>query len=490
MAITAQDLYNYTTCAHRVYLDAHGDPADRAAVNEFVRLLWEKGLQTEREHLAGLAGIPYEDLSGLPLDEAIEQTTVLMQRGAALLYQAAIRTGEWVGRPDLLVRRDDAASTLGPFHYEPIDIKAGHGWEMREGDPTKFKEHYAYQILFYREILRAIQGYLPGRGRIINVDNEIEEFDPADFETEFRAAVKEVERLVAGSERSEPVLSSACALCQWYPKCRRWVEATHDPTKLFFVGKQKFALKAKGLGTIQAISVMDVDTYLKEPNKIPRMGRTSLERMKRRAQVMLAGTPEIRTGYAFPAAPEEIYFDIEDDPTQGLTYLFGLVLRDHSRRDEFQYFLAERPEDEGDTARRFWEFLREHPEAAIYVYSSKERTTLRSLMTRYTLDPIVFERYRQQEVDLYQLVVKYSDWPTSSYGIKQIATQVGFAWRDPDPGGANSIVWYNEYRRDPADRRLIERIIEYNEDDCRAMIAVKEYFQKKASATDKTRKEN
>ena len=71
MTITAQDLYNYTKCAHRVYLDAHGDPAERSEVGEFVRLLWEMGLQTEREHLAGLAGIPYEDLSALPIEKAL-----------------------------------------------------------------------------------------------------------------------------------------------------------------------------------------------------------------------------------------------------------------------------------------------------------------------------------------------------------------------------------------------------------------------------------
>ena len=31
------------------------------------------------------------------------------------------------------------------------------------------------------------------------------------------------------------------------------------------------------------------------------------------------------------------------------------------------------------------------------------------------------------------------------YGIKQIAKLTGFSWRDTDPGGANSIAWYNDY---------------------------------------------
>jgi len=481
MTITAQDLYNYTKCAHRVYLDAHGDPAERSEVGEFVRLLWEMGLQTEREHLAGLAGIPYEDLSSLPIEKAVTQTAELMARGATLIYQGAIRAGDWLGRPDLLARRDDAASRFGAYYYEPIDIKAGRGWEIRDGERTKFKEHYAFQILFYREILRQLQDYAPPVGRIINVDNEIEVFDPADFAVAFRAALAEVERLVRGAATSEPVLSSACALCQWYRKCRRWVEATRDPSGLFFVSSQKFALKERGLATIEAIAQMDVGRYLDGPDKIPRMGKTSLERMKKRAQVMIAGKPEIRPGYSFPEAEQEIYFDIEDDPTQGLTYFFGLVLKDRAGRDEFLYFMADGPEEEENTVRLFWEFLRDHPDAIYYVYSAKERSSLRALMRRYGLDEAVLTRYEQQEVDLYQLVVKYSDWPTYSYGIKQIARQVGFRWRDTDPSGANSIAWYNEYRKDPRRKEWLERILQYNEDDCRAMIAIKDFFVTKQS---------
>jgi uncharacterized protein len=98
-------------------------------------------------------------------------------------------------------------------------------------------------------------------------------------------------------------------------------------------------------------------------------------------------------------------------------------------------------------------------------------------MDRYRLDPEVFEKYVRSEYDLYQkLVVEYSDWPTFSYGIKFIAKQIGFAWRDTDPSGANSIVWYNDFLSMPLRTDIRDRIIQYNEDDCRAMVALKQYF--------------
>lgn len=479
--LTAQDLYNLTKCAHRVYLDANGDPKDKGEVSSFVKLLWELGLQTEREYIGMMGEVPVSDLSLLPVEEAWPETLRLMKEGAPLIYQGCLMDGPFIGRPDLLVKREGQRSAFGSYLYEPIDIKAGKGWEERDGKRTKFKEHYAYQILFYRMLLERIQGASLPVGRIVNVDKAIEEFDPARFEAEFAAALAEARRLVAGEESSEPVLGSHCQLCPWFRRCEQWVNAEGDPTGLFFVGRQKFQLKEVGLRTIQDIAAMDVAEYLKPTKKLARMGRQSLLRMKERARVRLAGQPTIRPGYCFPKAATQVYFDIEDDPTRDLTYLFGLLIKEGPRKPDFRYFLARHPDEEERTVRAFWAYLAGAEDAVFYVYSHKERSTLRRLMERYELDAAVFDRYVAAEYDLYQqLVVEYSDWPTYSYGIKQIAKMIGFAWRDPDPSGANSIAWYNEYLANPANEAALTRILRYNEDDCRAMVAIKDYFERAA----------
>jgi uncharacterized protein len=224
---------------------------------------------------------------------------------------------------------------------------------------------------------------------------------------------------------------------------------------------------------------MDVQTYLKPPHKIPRMGKISLARMKVRAQVLLEKKPAIRSGYTFPDVEQEIYFDIEDDPTRGVTYLFGLVIQGKTAPAQFSYFLAKTPEDEEQAVRDFWQFIQTTDRAVYYVYSHKERSTLKRLMEKYDLDAETFEKYKACEFDLYQdLIVAYSDWPTFSYGIKHIAKFVGFQWRDVDPSGANSIAWYNDYLANPDNEGLMNRILEYNEDDCYAMAAIKRYFER------------
>ncbi|MEZ4347592.1 MAG: TM0106 family RecB-like putative nuclease [Nitrospirales bacterium] len=161
-----------------------------------------------------------------------------------------------------------------------------------------------------------------------------------------------------------------------------------------------------------------------------------------------------------------------------MVYLFGYVICEPGRPAWYDYLWAERPEDEEQTVRAFWTFVQSCGNVVFYVYSHKERTTLKQLMERYGLDGETFEIYKAKEYDLYQqLIVDYSDWPTFSYGIKHVAKWIGFQWRDLDPSGANSIAWYNEYLNDPANPRLRQRIVDYNEDDCYAMLAIKRYFE-------------
>ena len=477
--ITAQDLYNFTKCPHRVFLDSNGDPLEKAEVSSFVKLLWEVGLQTERDYLQSLGDHDIVDLQNVGVEPAFQETLAAMKLGAPIIYQGCLIYEHYVGRPDLLLKCEDGDSNFGPFFYEPIDIKAGKGWEEADGKKRKFKEHYAFQILFYHMLIEKNQGTVPPRGRIINVDKQLEEFAPALFEERFSQAMHDVQQLVDGVETSEPILGSHCTMCGWFKYCYEWVKESSDPTGLFFVGKQKFALREVGLRTIEDIACMQVEEYLAPPKKIPRMGKVSLTRMKERARVSMNGKPVIRPGYIFPDVDQEIYFDIEDDPTRGVTYLFGMVTQGHHTPSRFSYFLAKTPEEEEQTTRDFWKFVQANERVVYYVYSHKERSTLKQLMEKYDLDVETFEKYKACEFDLYQnLIVEYSDWPTFSYGIKHIAKMIGFQWRDVDPSGANSIAWYNEYLANPDNEAIMNRILEYNEDDCYAMVAIKRYFER------------
>lgn len=72
---------------------------------------------------------------------------------------------------------------------------------------------------------------------------------------------------------------------------------------------------------------------------------------------------------------------------------------------------------------------------------------------------------------------KHTDWPLSSYSIKDLAAYLGFKWRDETPSGALSIQWFNQYLETKHEKEL-KRILEYNEDDCKAMVVLKDALEK------------
>ncbi len=74
--------------------------------------------------------------------------------------------------------------------------------------------------------------------------------------------------------------------------------------------------------------------------------------------------------------------------------------------------------------------------------------------------------------DLYHHAVRpHTEWPTRDYSIKSLAKHLGFRWRDKNPSGAASIEWFQQWLASGRSEDL-ERILVYNEDDCRAMEVV------------------
>ena len=59
------------------------------------------------------------------------------------------------------------------------------------------------------------------------------------------------------------------------------------------------------------------------------------------------------------------------------------------------------------------------------------------------------------------------------HSLKVMAPAHGFNWSDDDPGGFNSIDWYNEAVHNNSHEH-IQRILDYNHDDCRATLALRE----------------
>ncbi|MDD4957345.1 MAG: TM0106 family RecB-like putative nuclease [Candidatus Omnitrophica bacterium] len=495
MTITASKLYNYIQCPHRVWRDIYGPQNEKQdEENAFLQLIWDRGVLHEKEIIESIG--KYTDISGGTFEERIEKTKKAMDEGAELIYQGVIEYEDMMGIPDLLKKDGDK--------YIPIDIKSGRGYgDFSENGEEKLKKHYAVQLCLYVDILQKLGYASKNKGIIIDGHGEEVEYDldlpmgKKDLRTywQYYEEIKaETRKLIADEVQNIPALGSVCKMCIWYTSCKKWCYGKDDLTKLFYLGRSKRdALNdVFGIMTTKQMSEIDLETILttkkleKDKLKGMQLGDKTLTQIHKRAQVLNnEQKPVFYEPISFPEVDAELYLDIEDDPMRGIVYLHGIYEK-IGDKERFVAFVAKSTDEVGEKQafKELWDYLKsfEDKSHAVYYYSSHEKTTYKALAGLYPdiVTPEEVETYFNQPhiIDLYyEAIYSKTDWPLPSYSLKEIATYLGFKWRDETPSGALSIKWYNEYC-ETKDESILNRILEYNEDDCKASMVIKQELER------------
>lgn len=480
VTITAAHLYDHVACPHRVHLDSFGTPADRDEISPFVRLLWERGSAFEAKVVSQLEEgevLSFRDLA--PSDR--EAATIAAMEGAApVIYGGRISAEDLLGEPDLLIRRGDG--------YIAADIKSGRG---EEGDPDeddgKLKPHYAVQVALYTDVLLKLGHGIGRQAEIWDIRGVQVPYDldtPRHSKTSetwwdvYNQSVDAVREILGGGS-TLGALASACKLCHWYSYCRSQLTAAGDLTLIPFLGR---SLRDSMYGSVTCISdfaAADPETFIQGKKTVfSGLGPDRLRLFHQRARMLLdpQAKPILRGDIELPNTQLEIFFDIESDPMHDVVYLHGFVERHNCdpSTEKFTAFFASGTDL--DAERQAFadaiSWLKERGSAAVYYYSKYERTMYRKLCQRHegvcSADDIdsLFEFPRS--VDLYyDVVFRATEWPTNDHSIKTLAKHLGFSWRDTDPSGAASIEWYHRFL-ETDDPDIKQRILDYNEDDCRA----------------------
>ena len=202
----------------------------------------------------------------------------------------------------------------------------------------------------------------------------------------------------------------------------------------------------------------------------------------RRARMLLDGSSFARETdglITVPDAEVEIDLDIESS-ADGRIYLWGFLVQ-HAAAPGGVYHEFSRFDDLDDAAEAAlavdaFTWLRSMIDAsasvAVYHYSGYETAKIKALADREQ-DAVLdwaAEYAEEQFVDLLE-IVKAHFFGVSGLGLKLIAKHAGFSWRDDDPGGLNSQLWFAEavHGVTPEVRAQARtRVLEYNEDDVSA----------------------
>lgn len=483
--IIATDFYNYRRCKFLPYIEKYGDDSKKQEVSRFVKMLWERGLQHEDkivEEIIEKKGKTFARIKKTEPanEENFQKTLSLMKRGIDYIYQGVLLSSDYAGRPDLL-EKVKGSSSFGDYYYIPVDIKSGKGYKGDNFKDGKPKISYKLQLTFYILLLEKIQTHTPKYGKIINIDKEELEYKINTNEKRFQNVLGEIKKMAQGKKIYEPAIGGKCSLCPWQSYCLKWARRRQDLSLLFSLGSLKYGMQDYGVKKIDDILEKPLEEWLDKIEDIKKKGyfyRISKKKFKKiykRAKVFKEGEEKIYSKIDFPDKPVEIHFDIEDDPTQNIVYLFGFWIRElNGGKEYYKYIMADNLEEEEEICRKLWDFLKKNQGTPIYHYSHHEISTLKKLQEKYNLDPSVLEQLKEDSFDLYRAVKNNSDWPLFSYGLKSICKYIGFSWSAADAGGANSIEWFSQYLN--GNEKMKDKILKYNKEDCQATAYLKDYL--------------
>jgi predicted RecB family nuclease len=479
-AISASMLYDYVQCPHRLELDLFEDPSKRDLISPFVQLLWERGINFEKEVIDNLK-IPFLDLSEYSGYERITRTNEAIEAGEKLIYGGRIKIDDLIGDPDLL-RKESSGYVAG-------DIKSGAGLEgvsdLSEGKP---KEHYAVQLAQYTNILEKLEksaGRSPfvwdinGEEITYNLDSSRGPRTPDSMWQEYEMCLETARKIVNREIRTTPALSSGCKLCHWRTLCFEALKKKNDLSLIPYLGRSRRDAIESYVKSIAELADASLGNFIQGKKTIfPRIGISMLHDFQERAKLLMdpKAKPYLKEPISLPDTDAELFFDIETDPFRDICYLHGFVERrgKDNGTERYSSFFAENPtpEEEKRAFSEAWAYIQSNLPCAIYFYATHEITHWKKLQAKY---PDIVSREEIEDlfglestIDLYNKVVRKTEWPTHDHSIKTLAAYLGFHWRDQSPSGAESIEWYHQWVEKKQDD-IKERILEYNEDDCRAM---------------------
>jgi len=501
LMLSAHDLVGNLYCAHLTDVDlkvAQGLLPKPARWDPLLDILRERGQKHEQAFLNHLAANGFEPflIEGVDVtDEAVAQTREAMQAGHAIIVQAALRDGDWVGRADIL-RRVETPSDLGEWSYEIIDTKLAR--ETKGGT--------ILQLCLYAQLLAAMQGVEPEFVYVVAPwsDFHPQQFRVADYMAFFRKAQCAAQTAV--DSRTEPANivypdpKAHCDVCRWEPQCdaRRRAD-DHICLVANVTALQTNELRTNGIATAKALSAMPVPLTWK-----PRRGSVASyvkAREQARVQVEARETGTLRhelldivpgTGLCLlpPPSPGDVFFDIEGDPfigEGGFEYLFGYRYRDAAGSDHCEAQWAFDRVSEKAIFETFMDFLSarraEFPEMHVYHYAPYEPSALKRLMGRYaTRQTEVDDLLRGKVmVDLYAVVRNAIRASVESYSIKKLEPFYAFTRVMPlqDANVALAAIQAGLELRDAQsiDESARQAVAAYNQDDCNSTAALRDWLE-------------
>ena len=471
--ITGLDIYYHVKSPFTTYCNAFIDEKEKDLTDLYLELLTEKGVEHEKQVISK----KYPKTMLMEFEEQVQgfkEAISYMFKGLDSISNVPLLflPEGFVGRGDLLVKNTSNNSVFGNFFYEIYEIKIA----------KNIKPHHILQAAYYNKILGKIQQFTPESIYLINKEKQEFSYPYSEYEYKLVDILKEIKLIRKNKMKPPPTYNNVGY--PWTSYSNKQAQKISDITCLVDLGPSlQKKLYNIGIDTIEKVDKTDIIAL----TNVKGIGQRRATQFKNYATAIINNERKKQMDSNITASKIELFIDFEGvDPTLApeelgsFDFLFGVIIRDKEKNTKKYYpFFITNPEDENETRSVFLEFielLKIYDQYPIYHWHSYEKTRIKLYFDRLNL-PSKDLDIISKLIDLYKVVRKSWVFPVMSLSLKEVAPYLGFSWSQKQFDGRVAIGTYLNfqkyaYRRD----ELKKQILDYNEDDIKALIHILDWL--------------
>ncbi len=290
-------------------------------------------------------------------------------------------------------------------------------------------------------------------------------FKLSSFAKTIKKEVVEMGKILSNSNAPQFFRNNHCQVCEFQQDCLERLIERDDLSLLAGLKPKEIQQKNnRGIFSVKQLS------FSFHPKKNPYRKRKFLPELK--ALAIREGKTFIQEIPTIPASPNIVFLDIEGIPDRNFYYLIGAIVKTNDTETNYSFWAN----DESEEQKIFLELftlLQSLSEFTILHYGSYETQALKTISK---VLPQEHQEFAKKVIDSsFNLLSVFTHTiypPTYSNSLKDIARFIKFDWTEKNASGLQSIVWRCHWEMAQNDE-LKHKLIQYNIEDCKALIKVK-----------------
>ena len=334
-------------------------------------------------------------------------------------------------------------------------------------------------LTFDAFVLSELLGREVGLGKIIHGDDHVTlKVNTGALVGEVRRVTEKIGALLSSNAPPELVLNRHCPECEFRNQCRQKAVEKDELSLLSGMTEtERQGLCSKGIFTVTQLS------YTFRPRRAPKRAKNPATphyfalqaRAIRENTVYIHGTPR------FPKSETQVFLDIEGLPDHESYYLIGALVVSEGK-EIFHSFWADHESQESDIFSQFVETVCQCADFRILHFGGYETVALKRMKTRLPesfhakIDTIL-----ERATNVLSVIHPHVYFPVYSNGLKDIGRFLGFEWTHENATGLQAVVWRHNWNKTRAPN-IKAQLLQYNQDDCRALKRVVESIDRLTSS--------